>query len=130
MTESDLASWAAQASARTWVFSVEDRFGAAGLTGIVSVSHDRATATLDDFVLSCRVMGRRVEEAMLHVAARFARDVGAKKLVATYAPTPKNRPCLEFFQRSGLTVDAKGDEFVWDLRSEYPPPSSVTIEEA
>ena len=130
MTESDLASWAAQANARTWVFSVEDRFGAAGLTGIVSVSHDGTTAKLDDFVLSCRVMGRRVEEAMLHVAARYARDVGAKKIVAAYAPTAKNKPCLEFFQRSGWTADSNGEEFVWDLRSEYPAPKSVTIEEA
>lgn len=127
MTEADLASWSAQSSRRLWTFTVEDRFGAAGLTGIVSVAHDGSTATIEDFVLSCRVMGRRVEEAMLHTAARFAREVGARKLVATYVPTEKNAPCLEFFERSGLT--ASGREFVWDLEREYALPSSITVAE-
>jgi FkbH-like protein len=111
-----------------WAFSVRDRFGSAGLTGIVSVSIEGTTATIEDFVLSCRVMSRRVEEAMLHTAARFAREGGATTLVASYIPTAKNAPCLEFLHRSGMRVDASGQMFTWDLASDYPLPPSVTIE--
>ena len=56
-------------SARRGACRVADRLGDAGLTGIVSVEVDGRRRTLVDFVLSCRVMGRRVEETMLHLAA-------------------------------------------------------------
>jgi FkbH-like protein len=128
MAESDLSSWTAKDGRRVWAFSVRDRFGSAGLTGIVSVSIEGTTATIEDFVLSCRVMSRRVEEAMLHTAARFAREGGATTLVASYIPTAKNAPCLEFLHRSGMRVDASGQMFTWDLASDYPLPPSVTIE--
>jgi FkbH-like protein len=128
MAESDLASWAAKEGRCVWAFSVRDRFGAAGLTGIVSVSIQGTTAAIEDFVLSCRVMSRRVEETMLHTAARFARDAGANTLVAGYIATAKNAPCLEFLQRSGMQADASGHAFTWDLASDYPLPPSVTVE--
>jgi FkbH-like protein len=126
VVESDLRNWAAEEMRCLWTFSVSDRFGASGLTGIISLSLDGSTAFIEDFVLSCRVMGRRVEESMLHVACRFAGE-HAKQLVAAYVPTAKNVLCLEFFNRSGLKANATGDTFTWDLRDEYPPPACVKI---
>ncbi|TAJ10902.1 MAG: HAD-IIIC family phosphatase [Nitrospirae bacterium] len=127
MSEAELSEWAAGANRRLWTIRVADRFGDSGLTGIVSVESRAGLATIVDFVLSCRVMGRRVEEAMLHLAGEYARSQGARTLHARYVATEKNRPCLEFWQKSGFAA-AEGALFSWDLSNPYPRPDTVTIE--
>ena len=96
-------AWASEPGRATWCVTVSDRLGDAGLTGLVSVAVDGDEARLVDFVLSCRVMGRRVEPAMVHLASGLARELGARRLVATFLPTAKNDPCRRFFDESGLT---------------------------
>ena len=92
MTEDELLAWASEPGHATWCVTVADRLGDAGLTGLVSVAVDGDDARLVDFVLSCRVMGRRVEPAMLHLASTLGRELGARRLVATYAPDGEERP--------------------------------------
>lgn len=128
MTEADYLAWSREPNHRVLTISVEDKFGSSGLTGIVSVAVDGAASTIEDFVLSCRVMGRRVEETMLAVAMKYARGAGATRMLARYLPTPKNGPCLEFFRRSGLTSGADG-EFSAPLDDEPPMPEHITVVE-
>ena len=107
--------------------NVSDRLGDAGLTGIVSVAVDGEVATLVDYVLSCRVMGRRVETALLHLASLIGRQLGAKSLEATLLPTAKNEPCRRVFDDSALA--ALGDDrYEWDLATVYPAPIDVAVE--
>ena len=96
LTEAELKRWADGESRRTWTFRVSDRFGDSGLVGLLSVERDGGSLRLVDFILSCRVFGRRVEDAMLKTAADFARSQGAEQVAAEYLPTPKNAPCLGF----------------------------------
>jgi predicted enzyme involved in methoxymalonyl-ACP biosynthesis len=98
------------------------------LTGIVSVQADGDVARIVDFVLSCRVMGRRIEETMVHLAVATARDLSLPRVVADLVPTKKNAPCLEFWQqRSGFQRD--GDtHFTWDAHQEYALPGVVSLE--
>ena len=126
LTAQELLAWAEQPGRCLRVLSVADKFGDSGLTGILSLEIDGKEARIVDFVLSCRVMGRRIEETMLCIATRHAANAGAGRLVADYSATQKNRPCLEFFEsRSDFTRD--GDTFGWDLHTDYPPPGGVTI---
>ena len=130
MTESQLMSWSREGAHRVVVFRVADRFDDYGLTGIVGLSDDGETARVADFVLSCRVMGRGVEEAMLKVLVDDARSRGLARVSATYVPTPRNAPCDRFFrERSGWRAEAADDkvEFIWDLRRDYPGPAHVEI---
>lgn len=124
-TEGELAAWVAAANHDLWTVNVSDRFGDAGLTGVVSVEYEPDVAVISDFVLSCRVMGRKVEETLLHLAISAARRRGMPRLRARYLATKKNKPCLEFLQRSGLS--AEGDDFFWDTIEEYPCPSVVHV---
>jgi predicted enzyme involved in methoxymalonyl-ACP biosynthesis len=119
MSEADFHAWAMGEGRRAWTFRVSDRFGDSGLTGILSVEIDGLRARIIDFVLSCRVMGRKIEEAMLYVAINWARSVGVQEIYANYCQTPKNKPCYDFFQRSGLTCQG-GNMFVWDAAQPYP----------
>jgi FkbH-like protein len=127
LTEAELLAWTNVEGHDTWCVTVSDRLGDAGLTGIVSVAVDGDTASLVDFVLSCRVMGRRVEPALLHLATVMAAALGARRLVAQVLPTPKNGPCRVFFDESEFA--RTGDAiYEWDLAAAYPAPQDITIE--
>jgi FkbH-like protein len=127
-SESSLAQWAEIPGNAVWTVSVADRFGTAGLTGVFSVTCADNEAALVDLVLSCRVFGRKVEEAMLHVAVGHAADHGARSLSALPVATAKNKPTFEFLRdRSGLQADASG-MYRWDCRAPYPLPSHIRLE--
>lgn len=127
-TESELWDWAHQENQNVFVIRVEDRFGDLGLVGILSLKKNADEMRVEDYVLSCRVMGRSVEESILWVATQFAKSNGSKNLRAEYIPTSKNKPILDFFNRSGLSVSSSGHVFQWDLsKGEYLKPSFVDI---
>ena len=127
LSETEFRAWASRDDAHVWTFRVSDRFGDAGLTGILSVQVDAGTARIVDFVVSCRVLGRRVEEAMLHQAVEYGRAAGLKKVEALYQPTARNAPCRDFLERSGF-ANGDGRTFWWDLATPYGPPAHVHID--
>jgi len=128
LTEVEFASWAAGTERHVWTIRVSDRFGDSGLTGIISVERDGRAARVVDFVLSCRVMGRKVEEAMLHVAAMWAKGQGMDSLCAVFRPTAKNKPCLAFFEASGWKRSDADTVFELDLGTASPAPDHVKLQ--
>ena len=133
LTEAELQAWAAAEGHEAWVFSVGDRFGDAGITGLLGLERDGAEQRIADFVLSCRVMGRKVEETMAHVAVARAIAQGHERVVATYRYTKKNKPTLEFWKRSGFreepggAADADGTRFEWRLAEPYAAPATLNL---
>ncbi len=127
LTEAELLDWSGTPGQRAWAISVSDRFGDAGLTGVVSVAVEGGKGRVVDYLLSCRVMGRRVEETMVHLAVEGAMQLGAREVEAVLVPTRKNKPCLDFWARSGL--DRTGPEsFRWDAARGYPLPDCIRLE--
>ena len=126
LTETELIEWAGKKNHIVYTFRVLDRFGDSGLTGIASVSIDGQTARIVDFILSCRVMGRKIEETMLHTLSTLIRPKGVSKLVARYNPTAKNLPCLRIFENLGMQNQGNG-VFIWDMACDYPMPSHIHL---
>jgi FkbH-like protein len=125
-----LEEWSSEQENYLVAFRVSDKFGDYGLVGIGSLALRRPahTATIEDFVLSCRAMGRRVEESMLSVLATIAARAGATELLAEYLETPRNRPCLKFFERCCMKRDERNSRlFRLDLKSIPAPPDCVTL---
>ncbi len=83
---------------------VADKFGHYGLTGVIicAVSPDAKTWTLDTLLLSCRVLGRGVETALLALLAHEARERGAETLHASFIPTAKNAPAATYLPDHGF----------------------------
>lgn len=126
LAEAELAEWATHPDRAFWTFSVSDRFGTAGLTGLLGLEVSGTACRIVDFVLSCRVMGRRVEETMAHVAVEWARARDLKSVNAQLVPTKKNQPCLEFWNRSGFAGVGGDSLFTWDALREYGLPECIT----
>jgi FkbH-like protein len=129
LSAQEFMRWAAYPDHCAFVFNVMDRFGDYGLVGIGTLVFDKArkSASIADLVLSCRVMGRQVEESILHFLANAAHARGCDRLEAEYLPTAKNAPCLNFLQRNLERED--GNTFAADLRNIRPAPSCTTIVE-
>jgi FkbH-like protein len=128
MSEGELLEWAGREGHEAWAIHVSDRFGGAGLTGLLGLHREGEEVHVADYVLSCRVMGRRVEEAMVWAAKRRASALGAHKLVISPLATAKNKPCLDFFARAGLGKAEGGYEEPVDGTALYAPPPLVEIE--
>tara|TARA_B100000959_G_scaffold269363_1_gene315044 strand:- start:3728 stop:5443 length:1716 start_codon:yes stop_codon:yes gene_type:complete len=129
MNENELLEWKQNKGNYLWVFHVSDRFGNSGLTGLISTRHSKNMATIVDFILSCRVMGRKVEETMLSILCRHAKSCNLKEVQVHYIPTRKNKPCLDFLNQSGFSQKSDVNDFYWDLKNDYPPPSFIKIQE-
>ena len=126
-TEHELHAWLQQNSRKLWSFRVRDKFGDSGLTGILSLDIESGVAQVTDFVLSCRVMGRKVEHAMVAFAVQYCASLGLKELSAKYLPTPKNKPCLNFWMSSGFFFDKTENRFTWPLDKPYLFPSEIKV---
>ena len=126
MTESQLLSWLKDNAHHLWTFRVADRFGDYGLTGLVGFVIKSETAKVTDFILSCRAMGRRVEETMAHLLVDRAQALGVKEVIADYQPTPRNAPCLRFWMDSGF--ESTGEHtFRWTKVNGYSLPKEVSL---
>jgi FkbH-like protein len=131
LAEAELGAWSARPGHCTLVFRVADRFDDYGLTGLASAAVDGDRVEVADFLLSCRVMGRGVEETMVAALVEHARSTGASRIHMRYLETPKNGPCRLFLeQRSRFRRSGEGAIFCWDLGDSYPAPPHVTLQGA
>jgi FkbH-like protein len=129
MTESELFAWTQQNRHKLWAIRVADKFGDSGLTGIISLDYSDGDGRILDFVLSCRIFGRNIENVMLYKAICFAHSIGLDDVYAKYVETSKNKLCLEFLKTSGLTYDEKKAVFLWKTSKKYPLPNFIDIED-
>lgn len=91
-----------------WV-RVQDRFGDNGIVGVMIVHAHAEAWEIDTFLMSCRVIGRTVEQAMLGVLAEEARRDGAQRLVGRFLPTAKNAPAAEIYATCGFQLVESSD---------------------
>ena len=125
-TEKELLDRSFDENHFTYAFSVKDNFGDAGLTGVIGLQVIGEILTFTDFALSCRVIGRKVEETMLSVAINLARKLNLKFVEANYIPTEKNKPCFDFFQHSKFEIQS--NKFSWEVEKMYTRPYYVDLE--
>jgi len=88
-----------------WVVRVADRYADYGLTGLFALEFTGDECTMTDFLMSCRVMSRGVEERMLAAATEAAAQRGCALLRLRLQLTDRNEPMLRFLrERSGLAT--------------------------
>jgi FkbH-like protein len=113
---------------------VRDRFGDAGVVGLVLAEQKGDACWIDTLLLSCRVIGRGIESAILSQVAQHAAANGVRWLMGEFVETKKNVPCKQFYPEHGFTEDESlrsGGAIVYrfDLRKGVPEsPSCLTVE--
>lgn len=126
LSEKEIAAWAEAPNRSLLALSVSDRFGDMGLVGIVGVEAEGGEGRVVDFILSCRVMGRKVEDAMVGLAVAELTRLGAVSMEARYLATARNRPTLDVLRGAGL-AEVEEHVFRHACAEPYPIPASVTV---
>jgi FkbH-like protein len=113
-TEAEVAAAQADPDVFTLQARLTDRFGDLGMIGVVIarplVEEEGLAWELDTWLMSCRVLGRRVEEGMLAAVVREARAAGVSRLVGQYRPTAKNGMVADHYLKLGFTPAEDGPE--------------------
>jgi FkbH-like protein len=95
---------------------VSDRLGDEGIVGVAIVRKEPEVWILDSFLLSCRVIGRKVETAFLAAIVADAKKEGVSMVVGEYIPTQKNSPVKNFYSSHGFEkLSREGDLYRWKL---------------
>jgi FkbH-like protein len=81
-----------------------DKFGDNGMISVVIFKKAGLEWLCDTWLMSCRVLGRRVEEAILQTVVTQARERGAEALVGRYIPSAKNAMVAEHFGKLGFSL--------------------------
>jgi FkbH-like protein len=126
LPEREILEWANAKNHHMLAFSVSDRFGDLGLVGIVGLELVGDRGKISDFILSCRAMGRNVEETLLHVAVAKLSEIGASSIEIVYLPTERNRPTLDVLRNANLTEIVPW-RFTIDAINSVPKPTSIQL---
>ncbi len=130
-TEADVQRFMEDPQHEVTALKLRDRFGDNGLVG-VAITHDvDEVCELRAFLLSCRVIGRGAETALLAHVARRSKERGKNRLRGAYRPTQKNAPAKSFLADHGFTrVSESEDGSVWELdlrEAAVEAPSYITL---
>ena len=115
-TEDDIRRFIASNDHELITLALMDRFGDNGVVGLAVVQKGDDAWIAHLFLMSCRVLGRTVEQTFIRWIAERARVAGAKCLIGEFVPTAKNKPFAGFFEDCGFrATDSTGDAQRWAL---------------
>jgi len=105
---------------------IEDKFGDNGITAAYIVNKDNEQQwTIDTFLLSCRVIGRGVEDGILSHIIEKARKDGISQVRGEYIKTEKNQPAENLFVDFGFKKE--GDFWIFDTNDQFKKPKHLVI---
>lgn len=109
-TQEEMQKIVADSSKKVYLYRVEDCFGDYGIVSAAIVDMAEETPIVAEWVLSCRVMGREVEDALLgHMEAQL-QAAGFGLLKGRYVPTAKNDPVAGLYERLGYQTVCRGED--------------------
>lgn len=127
-TEEEIKSTLSRPDCRVYLIRSSDRFGDNGITGAAITSSAPAissdslpseparftgelaagvTVQIDLFLLSCRVIGRGIETALLSAIIDDCKELGVACLTGWFLPTSKNSPALDFYEKHGFSLQSR-----------------------
>jgi FkbH-like protein len=115
-TEQQLTEMTASPEWQVRSLRVRDRFGDNGLVGVAITHCIGEVCEIDTLLLSCRVIGRTVETALLANLAQEARNQGMLSLQGWYLPTKKNVPAKDVYRSHGFKLIKEVDQdTLWEF---------------
>jgi FkbH-like protein len=108
-TEAELEDMQRSKKWRTLAMRVVDKFGDNGIVGLMLANREGDHYNIDTFLMSCRVINRGIETAMLHWLGVAARLEGLDALEGWILPTARNVPVRDLYERHGFSLVQTND---------------------
>ena len=131
-TQDEVEGLIAAPDAVTLQLRLLDRFGDNGIIAIIIARYvDSQSAVLDTWLMSCRVLGRQVEQASLHALVQEALRRRLTHLRGAFRPTKKNAIVRDHYEKLGFRRENDCDDgqttWVLDLKEYSPPRTSIQV---
>jgi FkbH-like protein len=135
VTDEQIAALIEDDRALTLQIRLTDTFGDNGIIAIVIGLCDPGTRDIriDTWLMSCRVLGRQMEEETLNLVVQQALTLGATRLIGVYRPTAKNGMVRDHYRKLGFTEVGSHDgttEWTLELNDWTPRPTAIVSEPA
>lgn len=131
-TEIDIRNFVISGDSKVFSFSVSDKFGDSGVTGLCIINFDKKnqTANIDTFLISCRIIGRNIEYAFMDYLVNFLKNNKLKNIIAKYVKTHKNEQVKDFYDKCSFSL-IKSNNGIKDYElfvDEYKPKKVKYVE--
>ena len=128
-TQAEIESIASDSDYITLYGKLVDQFGDNGVVSVVIGHKDGEDCHIDLWIMSCRVLKRDMEYAMMDTLVHRCREQGIKRIYGYYYPTAKNGMVREFYSLQGfekLTEDKEGNtKWCYEITSDYKDKNNV-----
>ena len=102
-TQAEVEEFVANPDNAIYVVRCSDKYGDSGLVSVLFLLGEGNNVKIDTFLMSCRVMSRKLEDVILNeLAVRYANS--KQKLVGEFIATAKNAPVKDLYERLGFTL--------------------------
>lgn len=102
-TEADIKEYIERGD-KIFCASVSDKFGDNGITALAIITIDGYKASIDSFLMSCRILGKGIERAFLSAILNSLYKKGIREVSAQYIPTSKNGQVADFYDKNGFKL--------------------------
>ena len=87
---------------KIYTLKVSDKFGDSGIVGVIILEKRCEVCLIDTLLMSCRMLGRDIEKALLFSGIRWAKKEACKEAVGLYIKTSKNSQVEDFYSQMGF----------------------------
>lgn len=101
-SEVDIKKLSDDKSSDVLFVKVRDKFGDSGIVGVCILKYAENKAIIDTLLLSCRVLGRGIEDVILSGVFKLAKIRGCELMIGEYYATPKNNQVADFYMKKGF----------------------------
>lgn len=130
-TEEDVRAYLKKGIYKMWTVEASDRFGHYGTIGFLYAVTVFGDWHIRNLLMSCRILGRGIEKALLAHVIKSAKEAGSKKIVGQFIPTKKNKAlCEKFYPDNGFVFQREGEDglhYEYDLNKPYPYPANIKV---
>lgn len=106
-TQSEIETVAASKDYIALYGKLKDKFGDNGVVSVVIGKKINTALSLELWIMSCRVLKRDMEAAMMDEMIRQCKTAGITKILGHYYPTAKNKMVADFYDLQGFTKTAE-----------------------
>lgn len=103
-TDADIAAFVESGDADVLAFGVCDRYGDSGITAVGILRHDASVTIIDSLLMSCRIIGRTIEYAIMNHIIAHCVARGTKTITGLFQSTEKNAQVAEYYSRCGFAA--------------------------
>lgn len=129
-SESDINRMASSSDYICLYGKLEDKFGDNGVVSVIAGEIKENVLHMRLWLMSCRVLKRGMEDAMLDTLVNDAKKQGIDSIIGYYYPTAKNGMVKEFYERMGFEKisEDEGGNTTWKLEIASYEPKNPAIE--